>query len=514
MSAPAALRAPSERTDVEVAVVGSGFSGIAMGYLLRQAGIESFVILEKGHDVGGTWRENHYPGAACDVASHLYSYSFEPNPRWSRAYSPQREILDYLRRTAEKHGVRPHVRFGSAVERCSYDEAQGVWTLRTKDGHVVRARSVVLGNGALHLPQMPAIAGRDTFAGPAFHSAQWDDTFDPTGKTIAVVGTGASAIQIVPALAGKAKKLVVFQRTPAWVVPRNDHAYDERTQQIFSRHPRVEKALRAAIYTRSEATALAFLEPRAMAPLEWLARQHIRRQVRDPALREKLTPRYRMGCKRILLSDDYYPAMVRDDVSLVTTSIDHVETRGIATTDGTLHAVDAIAWCTGFDVAGYLSPIAIHGRGGRGLAETWQSEGPSAYLGITVAGFPNLYMMMGPNTGLGHNSMIFMIEAQARYALQGIEALRSRGLRSLEVRQDVQRAFVAELDAKMKKTVWMSGCQSWYLAGPGARNSTLWPGYTFDYAWQTRRLDLAAYAEEKQPAIEPWPHVAAPHARA
>ncbi len=482
----------SERTDVEVAIVGSGFSGIATGHLLREAGITSFVILEKGHDVGGTWRENKYPGAACDVPSHLYSFSFEPNPRWSRAYSPQGEILDYLRRTAEKHGITPHIRFGSHVERCDWDEARGRWTIATKDGHTVRARSIVLGNGALHLPQLPAIAGRDSFAGPAFHTAQWDDTFDPHGKRIAVVGTGASAIQVVPALAGKAARIDLYQRTPAWVVPRNDHAYAERTKQLFSRHPGAQKLLRAAIYTRAEATAIAFLEPRAMAPLEWLAKQHIARQVKDDALREKLTPRYRMGCKRILLSDDYYPALCRDDVEVITTPIDRVEKNGIRASDGTLREVDAIVWATGFDVAGYLSPIAIHGRDGRSLTEAWRGA-PEAYLGISVSGFPNLFTMMGPNTGLGHNSMIFMIEAQARYAVQAITTLRDRRLRALDVRPEVQRAFTAELDRKMSKTVWMSGCHSWYLAGNGARNSTLWPGYTFDYWWQTRKLDLAAY---------------------
>jgi len=488
----------NERTDVEVAIVGSGFSGIATGYLLREAGITSFVILEKGHDVGGTWRENHYPGAACDVPSHLYSFSFEPNPRWSRAYSLQSEILDYLRRTAGKHGITPHVRFGSYVDRCDFDEARGAWTVTTKDGHTVRARSIVLGNGALHLPQLPDIAGRDSFRGPAFHTAKWDDTFDPTNKRIAVVGTGASAIQVVPALAGKAAHVDLYQRTPAWVVPRNDHAYSERTQQLFSRHPRVQKLLRAAIYTRSEASAVAFLEPRVMAPLEWIAKQHIARQVRDPALREKLTPRYRMGCKRILLSDDYYPALCRDDVAVITTPIDRVEGKGIRTRDGSLREVDAIVWATGFDVAGYLSPITIHGRDGKGLAETWKSS-PEAYLGISVAGFPNLFTLMGPNTGLGHNSMIFMIEAQARYAVQAICAIRDRSLRYLDVRADVQRAFTAELDRKMSKTVWMSGCHSWYLAG-GGRNSTLWPGYTFDYWWQTRTLDLSAYDQVFEPA--------------
>jgi cation diffusion facilitator CzcD-associated flavoprotein CzcO len=482
---------PSERTDVEVAIVGSGFSGICMGVLLKEAGIESFVLLEKGDDVGGTWRENTYPGAACDVPSHLYSFSFAPNPRWSRAYSPQGEILDYLRATCSRYGVTPHVRFGSFVESADFDEAKGRWTVRTKDGHVVRARSFVLGNGALHLPSMPDIRGRESYAGRSCHSAKWDHTLDLTGKTVGVIGTGASAIQIVPAIASKVKQLHLFQRTPAWVAPRNDHAYSERTKQLFSQHPRVQKLLRGAIYTRAEATALAFLEPTYMKPLEWLATKHIESQVKDRALREALTPKYRMGCKRILVSDDYYPAVCRANVELVTTGIDHIEAAGVATVDGRVRALDALIYATGFDVAGYLSPISISGLGGRDLAESWKAS-PSAYLGITMSGFPNMFALMGPNTGLGHNSMIYMIEAQARYAVQGIRAIRDRKLRYLDVREDVQREFTKQIDEKMAKTVWATGCSSWYLAG-GGRNSTLWPGFTFDYAWQTRKIDLSAF---------------------
>jgi cation diffusion facilitator CzcD-associated flavoprotein CzcO len=500
---------PSERTDVEVAIVGSGFSGICMGVLLREAGIESFVLLESGDDVGGTWRENTYPGAACDVPSHLYSFSFAPNPRWSRAYSPQGEILEYLRRTALQYGVTPHVRFGSFVDAADFDEASGRWTVRTRDGHVVRARSFVLGNGALHLPSLPDIRGRESYTGRACHTAKWDHSLDLTGKTVGVIGTGASAIQVVPAIAPKVKKLHLFQRTPAWVAPRNDHAYSERAKELLSRHPHAHKLLRGAIYTRAEATALAFLEPRAMKPLEWLAKRHIEAQVRDPALRKALTPKYRMGCKRILVSDDYYPAVCRPNVELVTTGIDHIEAAGVATVDGVVRPLDVLVYATGFDVAGYLSPISITGLGDRSLADTWQRS-PSAYLGITMSGFPNMFALMGPNTGLGHNSMIYMIEAQARYAVQGIRAIRDRKLRYLDVREDVQREFTAEVDEKMKKTVWATGCTSWYLAG-GGRNSTLWPGFTFDYARRTRKLDLDAFTmvgEARRDARETKPSFA------
>ena len=472
-----------------ILIVGTGFSGLAMAIRLKQAGFNDFLLLEKAGDVGGTWRENTYPGAACDVPSLLYSFSFEPNPGWSRAFSPQREILEYLRHTARKYGIMPHIRFHAEVDGAAFDEATGAWTVHTKDGESRRARALVLGNGALHLPSRPNIPGRDSFAGQAFHSAQWNHDYDLEGKRVAVIGTGASTIQIVPKLAPIVSKVHVFQRTPPWIVPRMDRAFTPEEQATFARAPWIQRARRAAVYWKFEARVLGFTVDQRLLKLgEIIAKKHLHSQIKDPALRAALTPSYKMGCKRVLLSDDYYPALTKPSVELVTTSIQAIEPGGVRTTDGQLREVDAIVYSTGFNVAEYLTPIHLTGIGGCDLATTWRKS-PEAYLGITVAGFPNLYLLMGPNTGLGHNSMIFMIEAQARYAVQCIQALRDQRLVSLDVRADTQSSFNVELQAKLVNTVWQSGCSSWYLTDTG-RNASIWPGSTWDYWRRTRKVKL------------------------
>ena len=480
---------------VEVVIVGTGFSGLGMAILLRRAGITDFVVLEKAARVGGTWRENSYPGAACDIPSHLYSFSFEQNPEWTRAFSPQAEILAYLERCATRYEVRPHIRFGAEVRAAAWDEAAARWTLRCADGRVFVARAFVLGNGALHLPAFPDIPGLASFAGKSFHSAQWDHGHDLTGRDVAVIGTGASAIQMVPAIAPIVGKLRLFQRSPAWVMPKPDHAIGSRARSLYARWPALQRLVRASIYWRLEGRALGFAKPAILRLAEPLVRYHITRSVRDPQLRAALIPDYRMGCKRILLSNDYYPALQRPNVEVVTTAIDHVEPGGIRTRDGTLHPADTIVLGTGFRVSEYLSAITITGAGGLDLNHLWR-DGPGAYLGITVAGFPNLFLLMGPNTGLGHNSMIFMIEAQARYTLQCIQALRgAAGLRALDVRPEILSAFNAELQAKLRRSVWATGCQSWYQTAAG-HNSAVWPGFTVDYWRRTRRLRLADFATE------------------
>jgi cation diffusion facilitator CzcD-associated flavoprotein CzcO len=490
-----ALPTPSPpAADFPILIVGTGFSGLAMAILLKQAGFHDFTLLEKAGDVGGTWRENTYPGAACDVPSLLYSFSFEPNPGWTRAYSPQPEILAYLRRCAEKYGILPHIRFHAEVDGAGFDEATGTWTVHTKDGVSRRCRALVLGNGALHLPSLPNIPGRESFAGEAFHSARWNHDVDLAGKRVGVIGTGASTIQIVPALAKTVAALDVFQRTPPWVLPREDRAFRLVEQATFARVPALQRAYRAAIYWRLETRGLGFsVAPWILTQGERLAKEHLHAAVHDPALRAALTPDYRMGCKRILLSDDYYPALTRPSVTLVTEPIQAIEPRGIRLRDGALRELDALVYSTGFNVAEYLTPIHLTGAGGRDLAATWRAC-PEAYLGITVAGFPNLYLLMGPNTGLGHNSMIFMIEAQARYAVQCIQALRDKRLVALDVRPEVQASFNGELQAKLARTVWQSGCKSWYLDARG-RNSSIWPGPTWDYWRRTRRVRLDDYVQ-------------------
>ncbi len=481
-----------EVRDLAVAVVGTGFSGLAMAILLKQAGIQDFVLFEKGRDVGGTWRENTYPGAACDIPSHLYSFSFEPNPSWTRAFSPQSEILAYLRHCAKKYGILPHIRFGAEVTSAVFDEPSGIWTVRTRDGRITRARALALGNGALHIPARPDIPGLSSFGGACFHSAQWDHGYDLSGKRVAVIGTGASAIQFVPQIVPQVDRLHLFQRTPPWIMPRPDRAISSVTRWLFAHVPGLHYLYRAALYWILESRAAGFVvEPRLLRLGEGLALRHLRKSVADPALRAALTPNYRMGCKRILLSTDYYPAIQAQNVELVTTSIQAVEPRGVRTRDGVLREVDAILLGTGFATSQYLAHVAITGIGGTDLNQTWAVT-PEAYLGITVSGFPNLYLLMGPNTGLGHNSMVFMIEAQARYAVQCIKALRERRLVSLDVRNEVQGAFNAVLREKLARTVWASGCKSWYQNQDGT-NSTLWPGFTVGYWLRTRHPRLADY---------------------
>ena len=477
---------PAEAAPLDVLVVGSGFSGIAMGIELRRAGIRSFVLLERADGPGGTWRDNVYPGAACDIPSHLYSFSFEPNPGWSRHFSPQAEIRAYLQHCIAKYGLAPHLSYGQEVTRARFDGASARWHVETRAGARFAARALVLGNGPLSNPALPRIPGLADFDGQLFHSARWPAGWSVRGQRVAVIGTGASAIQIVPELAREAARVEVFQRTPPWILPRHDHAIPATMRRAFLRHPRLHRAYRGWLYWRYELRALGFTVHRSLlAPGRWMALWHLRRQVADPALRRRLTPDYPIGCKRVLLSDDYYPALQRPNVTLVTTGIERVTPCGIATRDGVEHAVDAIVLATGFAATEYLSTIRIEGAGGRCLASA-EEPLPAAYLGISISGFPNLFLLMGPNTGLGHNSMVFMIEAQARYARQAVQALLARDHAALEVRETVQRRFQSRIEARLARSVWNSGCSSWYLKD--GRNPVIWPGFTFEYWWKTRRL--------------------------
>lgn len=483
-------------TQLDVLIVGSGFSGLAQGVLLDRAGIKNWLILEKGNDVGGTWRENTYPGAACDIPSHLYSFSFEPNPTWTRSYSPQEEILNYLRRVADKYDLRGRIRFDTEVVKATWSASH--WTIQTKGGETLRARALVLGVGGLHIPALPNIEGLDAFEGARFHSAQWNHDVDLSGKRVAVIGTGASSIQFVPRIAPKVSKLDLFQRTPPWVMPKPDYPIGERARSLYTSIPFTQKLVRTALYWNQEWKAAPLLgnAPRLAKAAAWVGRRHLEKSIPDPVLREKLTPRYQMGCKRILLSNDYYPALLRPNVEVITDAIDRVEKNGVRTKDGVLHQSDALILGTGFKVAEYLSSIRVEGTRGE-LNDTWKKE-TATYLGITVSGFPNMFLLMGPNTGLGHNSMIFMIEAQARYATRCIAALRD--FQSMDVKPEMQQAFTRELAERTEGTVWKSGCKSWYQGDDG-RNLAIWPGYTVEYWQRTRKVDLDAYAISRSSGI-------------
>ncbi len=481
----------------DVAIVGTGFGGIGMAIALKRAGIDSFVVLERAGDVGGTWRDNHYPGCACDIPSMLYSFSFEPNPDWTRVYPSQPEIWAYLRRCTEKYGIRPHIRFNSEVLAAVYDETRMVWTIRTSNGDTTVARVLVCAMGGLSNPQTPRLPGLERFAGTVFHSAQWNHEYSLANKRVAVIGTGASAVQFIPEIAPAVARLLVFQRTPPWIIPRSDAPISD-VQRALRRHlPGYAWLVRKLIYWSLEFRALGFtVAPKILGIAEAIARRHLASHVRDPALRRTLTPHYRMGCKRVLISDTYYPALQRPNVAVVTAPIREVRERSIITADGTEHAIDTIIFGTGFRAQEFISPVNIVGRGGVELTDAWK-DAPQAYLGINVAGFPNLHFLVGPNTGLGHNSMVLMIEAQIRYVMSALRLMRERKVDALDVRTDVQSSFNDALQRRMSRTVWTSGCTSWYLDEHG-KNTTLWPGFTFVYRLLTRRVRPERYDLDKE----------------
>jgi cation diffusion facilitator CzcD-associated flavoprotein CzcO len=478
--------------DCSVLIVGSGFAGLGMAIRLRQEGVDDFVVLERADEVGGTWRDNLYPGCACDVPSQLYSFSFEPWASWTRDYAPQREILEYLRHCADKYGIRPRIRFGARAVCARWNDAGGLCEVGISTGQTLRARVLVLACGPLNRPRLPDIPGIESFAGAMFHSSRWDHDVPLKGTTVAVIGTGASAVQIVPAIAPEVAKLVVYQRTAPWVMPKVDGPIPPWKRALYARVPAAQKLARRGIYWTRELLALGMVvEPRIMKIAERAGRKHIARSVSDPALRAQLTPHYTMGCKRVTPSNDYFPALERKNVELVTDRIAEVRERSIVSDDGVERSVDAIVLATGFEAAEQVAPFEVRGRTGRDLNEVWKA-GAEAYLGTTVAGFPNLFLLVGPNTGLGHSSIVFMIESQLAYVVDALKKMRARRLRVVEVKRAVEARYNARIQERLKGTVWSSGCMSWYLTRSG-KNTTIWPGFTFEFRLRTRRFDLESY---------------------
>jgi cation diffusion facilitator CzcD-associated flavoprotein CzcO len=479
--------------DPAIVIIGSGFAGLCMAIRLKQAGYHNFVILEKNDDLGGTWRDNKYPGCACDVPSHMYSFSFELNPGWSRMFAPQHEIWEYMQQCADKYGIAAHTRYGRAVERMEWDDTIGRWRIGTAGGEVYTARAVVSGIGALHVPSIPEIPGADTFSGTAFHSAQWDRSCDLSAKRVAVLGTGASAIQFVPEIAKQARHVHVFQRTPPWIHPRPDFEIPPVVRATFAAAPPVMRAFRDGIYWLLEARAAGFaVHPRLMAPLQWMAERHIERQISDPALHAKVTPDYTIGCKRILLSSDYYPALTRPNVDLVTDPIVRITETGLACAAGSGYDVDVIIYGTGFKTVEAVAELNVAGRDGVKLQDMWR-DGIEAYHGITVAGFPNFFLLLGPNTGLGHNSVIFMIESQVQHVMSCLRLLARQSGKTIEVRASALRRFNDGIQRRLGRAVWSEGgCTSWYLDADGV-NRALWPGFSFEYWARTRRARRADY---------------------
>lgn len=478
----------TDSPDVEVTIVGGGFGGLCMALQLARAGQHDFVLLEQGDEVGGTWRDNHYPGCACDIPSHLYSFSFEPNPDWSRMYAGHAEIQAYLVACSHKHGVRQRIRLNTALTDARFDESRDLWQVTTSQGERFSTRVLVTALGPLNRPAIPRLPGIEAFQGPAFHSARWDHGFDPRGRRIAVIGTGASAIQFVPQLQAQAQQVLLFQRTPAWVLPKADRPITPGERWRMRHLPGYRSLFRQFLYWRQELTALGFLRmPSLMQRAQTLATRFLKKHVKDPALRQRLLPNYTMGCKRVLLSNDYYPALAQPNVQvLAMDSLQGVTEHGVVV-DGREVPVDAIVYGTGFRTTDLLTPLQVVGRGGQDLNEVWAREGLGAHNGTCVAGFPNLFLLLGPNTGLGHNSAVFMIEAQVGYVLRALRRMRREGLTSVEVRPQAQEAFAQDMTQRTQGTVWTSGCRSWYLDERG-RNVTVWPGFTFSFWWRLRRF--------------------------
>ena len=490
------------RTHFHTAIIGAGFAGLGMAIKLKKRGMDDFVVLERDPEVGGTWFENTYPGCACDIKSDLYSFSFAPNPNWSHTYARQPEILAYLKSCADDYGLRPHLRLQHEVKEAVWDEGRALWRLDTNRG-TLTARFLVSGHGPLNAPKWPKIPGLDAFEGVRFHSARWDHSVNLRGKRVGVIGTGASAIQFVPELQKEVGELTVFQRTPPWIVPRGDEPTSERRRRLFRRVPLLQRLSRTWVFAMAEFRHFGFSKPGMNKLVEKAARAHLEAQVQDPALRAKLLPDYRIGCKRILVSDDYYPALTQPNVELVTETITEVRGQNIVTADGRERAFDVLIGGTGFYAT--EPPIArlIFGKGGRSLSDVW-SPHLEALHGTTVAGFPNLFLLVGPNTGLGHNSIVYMIEAQIDYILQAFSYVERKKLRALEPTPQAQAEYNEQLQEKLRSSVWVAGgCVSYYLDATG-RNSTLWPERAASFRRLVRRFDPSLYTGGR-PARGPRP---------
>jgi cation diffusion facilitator CzcD-associated flavoprotein CzcO len=486
-------------TDFPIAIIGAGFAGIGAAIQLIKAGVESFTIFERADEIGGTWRDNTYPGAACDVPSHVYSLSFEQNPNWSQRYATSGEIQEYLLDVVAKWNLRQYMRLDTEIVEARFDEDAGAWALQTSRGESFKARVVIAGVGGLVDPSYPEIPGMSEFEGDMMHTARWNHEVDLANKRVSVIGTGASAVQVVPSIAPIVALLTVFQRTPAWVVAKFDGFYPRWVKKLLARFPFFLRASRFVKYWVSEIRGpIVFYNSRLLSAIGvLLSKWNLRRQVKDPELRKKLTPTFQFGCKRVLVSDDYWATFERDDVELVTDSIERIEAKGIRTSDGKLHEADAIVLATGFKLGLATAPFPIIGRGGKTLDQAW-SGGAVAHKGMTVSGFPNWFIMMGPNTGPGHTSVLVYTEAQIAHALEAIEKIQDENLKYVDIRQDVQDRYNEGIQKRMKHMVW-GGCKSWYLS-PDGSNHSLYPGFAAEYVLRARHFrpeeyELARYGD-------------------
>jgi cation diffusion facilitator CzcD-associated flavoprotein CzcO len=481
-----------EQDHARVVIVGAGFSGLGLAIKLKQDGMHDFLVLERDEDVGGVWSANTYPGCTCDIPSHLYSFSFAPNPDWSQTYSPQPEIRAYLRRCADDFGIRPHLRTGVTMHDATWLEDEQRWSLQTSAG-AVTAQVLVTAMGPLTEPKLPDVPGLERFEGKLMHSARWDHGYELAGRRVASIGTGASAIQYVPRIAPEVAQLYVFQRTAPWVMPHGNRPIAGWERELYRRLPLLQRAVRGGVYASRELLVLGFAkQPRLMRLLERLARSHMHRQVSDPDLLAQVTPDYTIGCKRIVPSNHWYPTLARTNVELVPGGLSEVRERSVLDARGREREVDAIIMGTGYEVTDMPAAHHIRGRGGALLEDAWRGS-PRAYLGCSVPEFPNLFMMLGPNTGLGHGSMVYMIEAQIEHVRRAIAALGRAGASAIEVRPRAHEAFNRDVDARLRGTVWdRGGCSSFYMDRNG-RNATLWPDWTWRFRLAAERFDRDAY---------------------
>ncbi|MFE6365804.1 flavin-containing monooxygenase [Streptomyces sp. NPDC057806] len=477
---------------VRVLIVGIGFSGIALGRALKEARFSDFLILERASEAGGVWQSNTYPGCRCDVPSHLYSFSYAPNPDWSSTYSPQPEIQSYLGRCLDRFGLRPHLRTGVEVQEARWDETGQLWHVTTSVG-TWTAQVLASAMGPLTEPKLPDVPGIDRFRGKIMHSARWDHTHDLTGERVASIGTGASAIQYVPEIADRTGQLYVFQRSAPWITPHDMRTITEAERERFRDRPLRQRAERAKAYLGKEVLVLGFAKhPRLMRVIEHVARQHLERQVRDPSLRRSLTPDFTLGCKRVVPSNAWYPALQKPNVELVPRALSEVREHSVIDTDGVEREVDTIVFGTGFHVTDIPFADTVHGADGESLSSTWKGS-PRAYLGVSVPGFPNFFMFLGPNSGLGHSSMVYMIEAQAEHVKNAIRALDVSGSTSIEVDRRAHDAYNADLDRRLAKSVWeLGGCRTFYHDANG-RNATIYPDWTFRFRRRAVRWKPDAY---------------------
>ena len=475
-----------------VLIIGAGFAGLGAAIRLRQSGVDDVAILERGKALGGTWRDNQYPGAACDIPSNLYSYSFAMNPNWTRGFSGSQEILEYMHQLARKHDLLPLIRFNTNVTELVYDEQTALWSVHTEQEGILQARTVVSASGPLSNASFPDIPGIDLYSGHKVHSARWDHDYDFHGKRVAVIGTGASAVQIVPELVKVADKVKVFQRTPGWVLPKPDFSTPKWNRTLFDMLPMTQKAVRQLLYMVHESMALGIIWKSPLTKmLEQVAMAYLHMQVKDPWLRRQLTPDFTIGCKRVLMSSDYFPALVQANCELISWPIATLSEKGIRTAEGLEHQVDCIVFATGFDVAKHGSPFPVTGLNGRQLNEEW-ARGPQAYKSVNVSGYPNLFLTFGPNSGPGHNSALVYMESQIEYIVTGIRKILDNNFKSLDVRPEAQLEYNKGIQKRLQRTNWSSGCKSWYICEDGF-NATMYPGFATQFRKQMQRFKLSHY---------------------